>query len=758
VLTGHIPTPTCCDAPRTDPVDCDLPLTCGQNYLPPASGGVRHRPTLPDTARRCPTLSGGAARIVDVTDTPEQTPEATTDGTPAQQWTRLADLVRHHRDLYYYGTPEISDAEFDSYMRELQQLEAEHPEAVSGPSPTQEVAPPPTPGRSPFRNVDHRERMLSLDNVFDADELTEWLHRTPADTYLTELKIDGASIDLLYIDGALDTALTRGDGVTGEDITHNARMIRDIPDRLTGTDEFPVPHLVEIRGEIFITVEDFATMNADRQAEGKKMFANPRNAAAGAMRQKNPAETAKRPLKLICHGIGAREGFEPATQHDAYRAIEAWGLPVSPYTKQVHSAKEVLQRVEYWGGHRHDAAHEMDGVVVKVDSLAEQERLGATSRAPRWAIAYKYAPEEAMTTVESIRIGIGRTGRATPFAVMSPTYVAGSTVSMATLHNPTEAHRKGIRLGDRAMIRKAGEVIPEVLGPVEEARDGSEREFLFSSVCPECGTPLAPTKEGDADWRCPNTRYCPGQLQNRLNYLAGRGAFDIDALGERAAHDLIASGVLPDEGRLFSLTAEDLTTTSAYTTKAGKLNKPGEILLANLEQAKGVDLWRVITALSIRHVGPTAAKALAATLQSIPAIDEASVEDMAEIDGVGGIIAQSVKDWFAVDWHREIVDAWAEAGVRMEQIVEASDLPEQTLAGLTVVVTGSLENYDRTSAKEAVESRGGKAAGSVSKKTDFLVAGEKAGSKLTKAEDLGVPVLDEAGFETLLAEGPDAVR
>jgi DNA ligase (NAD+) len=758
VLTGHIPTPTCCDAPRTDPVDCDLPLTCGQNYLPPASGGVRHRPTLPDTARRCPTLSGGAARIVDVTDTPEQTPEATTDGTPAQQWTRLADLVRHHRDLYYYGTPEISDAEFDSYMRELQQLEAEHPEAVSGPSPTQEVAPPPTPGRSPFRNVDHRERMLSLDNVFDADELTEWLHRTPADTYLTELKIDGASIDLLYIDGALDTALTRGDGVTGEDITHNARMIRDIPDRLTGTDEFPVPHLVEIRGEIFITVEDFATMNADRQAEGKKMFANPRNAAAGAMRQKNPAETAKRPLKLICHGIGAREGFEPATQHDAYRAIEAWGLPVSPYTKQVHSAKEVLQRVEYWGGHRHDAAHEMDGVVVKVDSLAEQERLGATSRAPRWAIAYKYAPEEAMTTVESIRIGIGRTGRATPFAVMSPTYVAGSTVSMATLHNPTEAHRKGIRLGDRAMIRKAGEVIPEVLGPVEEARDGSEREFLFSSVCPECGTPLAPTKEGDADWRCPNTRYCPGQLQNRLNYLAGRGAFDIDALGERAAHDLIASGVLPDEGRLFSLTAEDLTTTSAYTTKAGKLNKPGEILLANLEQAKGVDLWRVITALSIRHVGPTAAKALAATLQSIPAIDEASVEDMAEIDGVGGIIAQSVKDWFAVDWHREIVDAWAEAGVRMEQIVEASDLPEQTLAGLTVVVTGSLENYDRTSAKEAVESRGGKAAGSVSKKTDFLVAGEKAGSKLTKAEDLGVPVLDEAGFEKLLAEGPDAVR
>jgi DNA ligase (NAD+) len=671
------------------------------------------------------------------------------------RWTRLAAEIRRHRELYYYDAPEISDADFDTLMRELQELEATHPEAVQGPSPTREVAP--SPENSPFRNVDHREPMLSLDNVFSLEEMREWLARTPAPTYLTELKIDGASIDLLYVDGRLSLALTRGDGVTGEDVTHNARTLDDIPAVLTGTAEFPVPDLVEIRGEIFITVEDFATMNADRQADGKKMFANPRNAAAGAMRQKNPEETAKRPLRLICHGIGAREGFEPASQHDAYRAIEAWGLPVSPYTRQVHSTGEVLEAVTYWGEHRHDAAHEMDGLVVKIDDVAEQQDLGATSRAPRWAIAYKYPPEEAVTTVESIRVGIGRTGRATPYAVMTPTYVAGSTVTMATLHNATEAHRKGVRLGDRAMIRKAGEVIPEVLGPVESARTGDEREYVYPSLCPECGTPLAPTKEGDADWRCPNTRYCPGQLQNRLNYLAGRGAFDIDALGERAAHDLIASGVLPDEGHLFSLTAETLATTGAYTTKAGNLNKQGEVLLANLEEAKKVDLWRVITALSIRHVGPTAAKALAARLQSIPVISETSVEDMAEIDGVGGIIAQSVKDWFAVDWHREIVDAWADAGVRMEQIVEASDLPEQTLEGLTVVVTGSLANFDRTEAKEAVESRGGKASGSVSKKTDFLVAGEKAGSKLTKAEDLGVPVLDEAGFEKLLAGGPEAV-
>ena len=693
-----------------------------------------------------------------MTETPPETSAETAADTSAEshseRWSRLAGEVRRHRELYYYEAPEISDADFDTLLRELTALETEHPEAVDGTSPTEEVAP--SPANSPFRNVDHREQMLSLDNVFNLDEMQEWLDRTPAPTYLTELKIDGASINLLYINGRLDLALTRGDGSTGEDVTHNARTLDDIPDQLTASEEFPVPELVEIRGEIFITVEDFATMNADRQAEGKKLFANPRNAAAGAMRQKNSEETAKRPLRLICHGLGAREGFAPTSQHDAYRALESWGLPVSPYTRQVHTAQDVLDAVTYWGEHRHDAAHEMDGLVVKVDDVSEQQDLGATSRAPRWAIAYKYPPEEAVTTLESIRVGIGRTGRATPYAVMTPTYVAGSTVTMATLHNATEAHRKGVRLGDRAMIRKAGEVIPEVLGPVESSRTGDEREYVYPSLCPECGTPLAPTKEGDADWRCPNTRYCPGQLQNRLNYLAGRGAFDIDALGERAAHDLIASG-LPDEGHLFSLTADDLTTTSAYTTKAGKLNKPGEILLANLEAAKQVDLWRVITALSIRHVGPTAAKALAAKLQSIPAIDAASVEEMAEIDGVGGIIAQSVKDWFAVDWHREIVDAWASAGVRMEQIVEESDRPEQTLAGLTVVVTGSLENFDRTSAKEVVESRGGKASGSVSKKTDFLVAGEKAGSKLTKAEDLGVPVLDEAGFEKLLAEGPDAV-
>lgn len=669
-----------------------------------------------------------------------------------------------HRDRYYYGEPTISDEDFDKLLRQLQQLESEHPEVVTGTSPTQEVAPAP-PTSSPFRNVDHRERMLSLDNVFDEDELDGWLQRTPAETYLTELKIDGASINLLYVDGKLELALTRGDGTTGEDITHNARTLGDIPDELHGTEEFPVPKLVEIRGEVFITVEDFATMNAQRQAEGLKMFANPRNAAAGAMRQKNAEDTAKRPLRLICHGIGAREGFDPQSQHEAYQAISAWGLPVSPYTQQVHSAKEVIKQVEYWGEHRHDAAHEMDGVVIKVDALDEQKRLGTTSRAPRWAIAYKYPPEEAMTQLRNIRVNIGRTGRATPYAVMEPKYVAGSTVTMATLHNPTEAHRKGVKLGDQIMIRKAGEVIPEVLGPVEDARTGDEREFIYSSVCPECGSALAPSKEGDADWRCPNTRYCPGQLYSRLTYLAGRGAFDIDALGEKAAYDLIHSGVLADESRLFNLTADDLTATSAYSSKNGTLNKAGETLLENLEQAKSVDLWRVLVALSIRHAGPTAAKALAKRFESVDAIRGASVEEMAAVDGVGSIIAESVREWFTVDWHQEIIDTWAAAGVRMEQPADDPDAEgaapaadAELLSGLTIVVTGTLEGFDRTEAKEAIEARGGKASGSVSGKTDFLVAGEKAGSKLTKARDLGVRVLDEEEFTALLEGGASAIQ
>lgn len=667
-----------------------------------------------------------------------------------RQWDELATEVRRHRDLYYNAKPVIPDADFDEIFRRLQRLEEEHPELAVPESPTMEVGAP-TAASSTFDNVEHLERMMSLDNVFDEDELTEWLARTPSDTYLTELKIDGLSLALVYRDGRLDRAATRGDGRVGEDVTANARVIDDIPHQLTATEEYPVPALLEVRGEVFIALEDFGEVNELRQAEGGKPFANPRNAAAGSLRQKNPEDVRKRRLRMISHGIGAREGFSPASQHDAYRALAAWGLPVSPYTEQVHSAEEVVAKVRYWAEHRHDADHEMDGLVVKVDSYAGQRALGATSRAPRWAIAYKYPPEEVTTKLVDIQVGVGRTGRVTPFAVMTPVFVAGSTVSMATLHNQTEVQRKGVLIGDTVVIRKAGEIIPEVLGPVVEKRDGSERAFIFPTLCPACGTRLAPQKEGDADWRCPNTRSCPAQLSSRLTYLAGRGGFDIEALGEKGAQDLIRTGILSDESELFDLTGEKLLASKVYTTKTGKVNASGEKLLANLAEARNTDLWRVIVALSIRHVGPTAARALASRYRSLPALVDAPAEDIADTDGVGMIIAESFKSWFEVDWHRQIVERWAAAGVTMEET--GGDVAAQTLAGLTVVVTGSLEGFTRDGAKEAILSRGGKASGSVSKKTDYVVVGENAGSKETKARDLGLTILDEAGFVRLLETG-----
>lgn len=667
-----------------------------------------------------------------------------------RQWDELAEQVRHHRDLYYNQTPELSDAEFDKLFRSLQKLEADHPELAVPDSPTMEVGAP-VVAQSSFDNVEHLERMMSLDNVFDEEELADWLKRTPAEAYLTELKIDGLSLSLVYRNGVLERAATRGDGRVGEDVTENARVIEDIPHELSAHDDFPLPALLEVRGEVFIAVEDFAAVNEQRQLEGGKPFANPRNAAAGSLRQKDVEAVKKRRLRMICHGIGATEGFTPESLLHAYEALAAWGLPVSPYTEQVSTAAEVQAKVDYWEEHRHDATHEMDGLVIKVDDRAAQRALGATSRAPRWAIAYKYPPEEVTTTLLDIQCGVGRTGRVTPFAIMEPVFVAGSTVSMATLHNQTEVKRKGVLIGDTVVIRKAGEIIPEVLGPVVEKRDGTEREFVFPAECPSCGATLAPAKEEDADWRCPNTRSCPAQLSARLTYLAGRGAFDIEALGEKAAEDLIASGVLEDEARLFDLTEEDLLKTNVYTTKAGKLSATGKKLLKNLETSKHTDLWRVIVALSIRHVGPTAARALATKFTSLEAARAASVEDLADTEGVGTIIAQSFKDWFDVDWHRAIVDTWAASGVTMED--DTSDLPEQTLEGLTIVVTGTLEDFSRDSAKEAIISRGGKASGSVSKKTSYVVVGDNAGSKETKARDLGLTILDEDGFKKLLDTG-----
>ncbi|OKH65819.1 NAD-dependent DNA ligase LigA [Mycobacterium sp. SWH-M5] len=680
------------------------------------------------------------------------------DADERRRWQELAEEVRQHQFRYYVkDAPIISDAEFDKLLRELQALEEAHPELRTPDSPTQLVGG--AGFATDFAPAEHLERMLSLDNVFDSDELTAWAARISGETgdaahFLCELKIDGVALSLVYREGRLVRAATRGDGRTGEDVTLNARTIDDIPERLAVSDEFPVPDVLEVRGEVFFRVADFEELNAGLVAEGKPPFANPRNSAAGSLRQKNPAVTARRKLRMICHGIGYTEGFSPTSLHDAYRALGAWGLPVSEHTTKVSGVAEVAERIAYWGEHRHDVEHEIDGLVVKVDEVALQRRLGSTSRAPRWAVAYKYPPEEATTKLLDIRVSVGRTGRVTPFAYMEPVKVAGSTVGLATLHNATEVKRKGVLIGDTVVIRKAGDVIPEVLGPVVDLRDGSEREFVMPTACPECGTTLAPAKEGDADIRCPNTRSCPAQLRERVFHVSGRGAFDIEGLGYEAATALLEAGVIGDEGDLFTLTAEDLLRTELFATKAGELSANGKRLLANLDKAKAQPLWRVLVALSIRHVGPTAARALATEFASLDAIIEASEERLAAVEGVGPTIAAAVKDWFTVDWHRAIVDKWRTAGVRMADERDASI--ERTLEGLSIVVTGSLPGFSRDQAKEAIISRGGKAASSVSKKTAYVVAGDAPGSKYDKAVELGVPILDEDGFRRLLQEGPPA--
>jgi DNA ligase (NAD+) len=673
-----------------------------------------------------------------------------------RQWRELADEVREHQFRYYVrDAPIISDAEFDQLLRQLAALEEQHPELRTPDSPTQLVGG--AGFATDFTSADHLERMLSLDNVFSTEEFDLWAGRVRAEVdndvpFLCELKIDGVALALVYRDGRLVRAATRGDGRTGEDVTLNARTIDDVPEKLTAAQGYPVPDVLEVRGEVFFRLADFEALNATLVEDGKTPFANPRNSAAGSLRQKDPAVTARRKLRMICHGLGHIEGFRPASLHDAYLALRAWGLPVSEHTTRVEDVAGALDRIAYWGEHRHDVDHEIDGVVVKVDDVSLQRRLGSTSRAPRWAIAYKYPPQEVQTKLLDIRVNVGRTGRVTPFAFMTPVQVSGSTVGLATLHNAAEVKRKGVLIGDTVVIRKAGDVIPEVLGPIADLRDGSEREFVMPTHCPECGTELAPAKEGDADIRCPNSRSCPAQLRERVFHVAGRGAFDIEALGYEAAIALLQAGVISDEGDLFSLTEDDLLRTELFTTKNGAVSANGKRLLANLDNAKSQPLWRVLVALSIRHVGPTAARALATEFGSLDAITEASTEQLAAAEGVGPTIAAAVTEWFTVDWHCVIVDKWRAAGVRMADERDAST--PRTLEGLTIVVTGSLAGFSRDDAKEAILARGGKAAGSVSKKTAYVVAGDAPGSKYDKAVELGVPILDEDGFRTLLEEGP----
>src|SRR4051812_29265306 len=646
-------------------------------------------------------------------------------------------------------------------MRELQEIEEAHPDLRTPDSPTQTVG---GTFSTEFTAVDHLEPMMSLDNAFTADELVAWYARIERDgihqpELLCELKVDGLAINLLYERGRLTRALTRGDGRTGEDVTPNVRTIEAVPDRLTATGEFPVPALLEVRGEVFLPVAAFERLNEALLEAGKQQFANPRNSAAGSLRQKDPRVTASRALGMVCHGIGAREGFEPEAQSHSYEALKTWGLPTSDQVRVVPTLKDVEAYVENAGENRHTIVpYEIDGVVVKVDDVALQRRLGSTSRAPRWAIAFKYPPEEVNAKLLQIRVNVGRTGRVTPFGVMEPTKVAGSTVENATLHNAHEVKRKDVRPGDTVILRKAGDVIPEILGPVLALRPEGLAEWVMPTECPACGTPLAQQKEGDKDLRCPNHQFCPAQVRERVFHVAGRGAFDIEGLGYEAAAALLEAKVIENEGDVFDLDADLLRRAPLFTRAPRKgedgaqLSANGERLLANLRSRMDVPLWRVLVALSIRHVGPTAARALAQEFGSMDAIRTASLESLSVAEGVGPTIAEAVLEWFDVDWHRAIVDKWAAAGVSMED--ERDESVARTLEGLTVVVTGSLVDFSRDSAKEAILARGGKAAGSVSKNTDYVVVGDNAGTKADKAEQLGVPVLDEAGFEALLETGP----
>jgi DNA ligase (NAD+) len=667
------------------------------------------------------------------------------------------ELTEHNHRYHVLDAPVVSDAEYDALMRELRELEDRYPELRTPDSPSQKVG---GAVSTVFTPVKHLERLLSLDNAFSAEELDAWGARVArlgaTGPYLCELKIDGLAIALVYRSGALVRGATRGDGVTGEDVTPNIRTIKSVPLRLTGPD---VPETLEVRGEVFLPVAAFHELNEKLTEAGRPPFANPRNSAAGSLRQKDPRVTATRPLELILHGVGVTSADDPGTHSGWYDRLRGWGLPVSNLFKVTEELDGVREYIEHYREHRHDPLYEIDGVVVKIDQLEQQRALGATSRAPRWAIAYKYPPEEVTTRLLRIEVNVGRTGRVTPFAVMEPVLVSGSTVENATLHNADELARKGVLIGDMVVLRKAGDVIPEVVGPVVDLRTGAERAFEFPTRCPACGTPLA-REEGGVDWRCPNARSCPAQLRERLFHLASRGSLDIEVLGYEAVVAVLDSGLITDEGDLFSLTADKLATCPFFVNKQGTLTVNAGKLLRNLEEARDRPLWRILVALSIRHVGPTAARALAAGFGSVEAIASASPERLAAVDGVGPTIAASVIEWFTVDWHVAIVEKWRAAGVRLASGSgegaggEAGGLG--LLAGVSVVITGTLEEFSRDEAAEAVQALGGKVTSSVSKKTHFVVAGGNPGTKYDKALTLGVPVLDEAGFGVLLHEGPAA--
>ena len=694
----------------------------------------------------------------------------------AERIEELRTQIERFRNAYYLENETlISDAEYDALEKELRQLEAEHPEFAQE-SPTQKVGGAASEVFSPVR---HREQMLSLDNAFSEEEFLAWTQKVEGGPFLCEPKIDGLAVSLTYENGVLTKAATRGDGEVGEDVTANVLTIKAIPHRLSGNNH---PEVIEIRGEVFYGIEDFAELNASIVAAGGKPFANPRNSASGSLRQKDPSVTASRPLRMLVHGFALWQG-EISSQSEVYGQLKAWGLPTTERFEVVESPAQAFEYIKNLNHTRSHIEHEIDGVVIKVDSLSRQAELGKTSRAPRWAIAYKFPPEQVNTKLLDIRVSIGRTGRATPFAVLAPVLVAGSEVEFATLHNQDQVKSKGVLIGDTIVLRKAGDVIPEILGPVIALRDGSEREFEMPSHCPECGTPLAPAAEGDVDLRCSNARSCPAQLRERIAYIGSRSALDIEALGYVSATALTQplpplEPALASEADLFDLTLEKLLPIKSlvldadtglpkhdangdpkvvdfFAKKDGSAAEVAHKLLANLEEAKRKPLWRILVSLSIRHVGPVAARALCDHFGSLQAIFAASLEELSGVEGVGQTLAQSIQDWHAEPWHQEILTKWAAAGVQLETPGHAgpgSVLKTGIFTGFSIVITGTMTSMTREEAEAKVIEQGGKAASSVSKKTNFLVAGPGAGSKLAKAEELGVEVIDEATFLVRLAQ------
>ena len=708
------------------------------------------------------------------------------DSTPpnsiSQRWQELVDHINRARMQYaLQDSQTLPDADYDALFRELLELEDQYPILVTGDSPTQSVG----GHRSElFEPVAHLEPMYSLDNAFSESELKAWSERTSASLeqepqYLCELKIDGLAVDAVYRDGKLETLATRGDGATGEDVTLNAILIASVPKKLTGTD---VPELLEVRGEVFYPLAVFDAINAEQTKMGKPLFANPRNAAAGALRQRvdkrerelEQAQGSKREekaardleaavlrlsgLEFTVHGFGAHDStvLAKARFHsEVYERLAEWGLPVTSHAEVHASFAQVIEFIDYFNEHRVEVVFDIDGVVVKVNDLANQVELGFTSRAPRWAIAFKYPPEVVRTRLIGIEVSIGRTGRVTPYAVMEPVRVAGTTVSMATLHNPFEVSRKGVLIGDTIYLRKAGEIIPEVLGPVVEERTGSEIRFVMPEFCPECGSALAPESEGDKDIRCPNVQGCPAQLRERLFHIGSRAALDIEGLGEKAAQALLVSGVMTNEADLFDLTADKLLDCEFFVNahqehESAGINKAGEVLLAQLDQAKEQPLWRFLVALSIRHVGPTAAKKISHAFGSVDSLQEATLEQLSDVDGVGERIAESIVDFLDTDWRLDIISRWRRAGVSFADARTDTDALLGPLAGMTIVITGSIPGFTRDGAKDAIAALGATVSGSVSAKTDLVVVGEKAGSKAEKAQKLGVAITDETGFHKLL--------